>query len=229
MKDAGYTTHVYMATCSVCAPEMADTVTATLSINGKVTETDRYSVMAYANEIIANKDGKFSETLITLVKTMLNYGAATQVQFADEHPNTVFANEGVNYDLAALSSAELSALNSPKPVKETLDSKLSGSGLTYYGYTMLLYSKTTLRFYFLKESPTTDISKLSIGGVAAKNYNDYFAYVEVSNIASKNLSNAYTISYDGTSLGSYSPMTYVQDVLQNSPEDTTLCNTVTAM
>ena len=222
----------FKATCSVCAPEMADTITATLSIGEEVIDTNRYSVMEYANEIIENENHQFSETLVTLAQTMLNYGAATQVEFADEHPNDVcgIANAGINYDITSLTEGELSELsNYLKPGKDAINSALDGSGLSYYGYTMLLYSKTTLRLYFVKASPTADISKLSLGGNTAENYNDYYAYVEVDNIAANDLDRAYTFSYNGNSLGSYSPMNYVYDVLTNTPDNTTLCNTVTAM
>lgn len=242
LKDVEKTEYGYKATCYVCAPEMTDTITAVLSIDGEEVETDHYSVKTYADVILSDayrteylktKTEEEYDRLAALVSTMLNYGAATQVQFADEHPNTEYANEGVDYDLVPLTTEELAAINMPKPDKDAINAQLTGTGLTYYGYTMLLHSKTSLRFYFLKDSPDTDFSgiHLTVGDVTynATNYNDWFAYVEVESIPAYELSNAYTLSVNSTNLGTYSALTYVKDVLENSPEDTTLCNTVTAM
>ena len=237
---------LYKATCNVCAPEMADTITAALAIDGTVVESEDYSVKAYGDKFLSaeykeayiEKGGTEAEynKLADLVQTMLNYGAATQEQFATEHPNNTqthsaenLANSDIDYDLVPLTAAELSAINMPAPDKDAINSQLSGTGLTYYGYTMLLHSKTILRFYFQKETPDTDISGITLNGNTAKNYNDYFAYVEVEGIPAYELNNSYTLIVNGTTLGSYSALTYIKDVLENSPEDTTLCNTVTAM
>ena len=235
----------YMASCNVCAPEMADTITATLKIDEEEVESEDYSVKTYGDRFLSDEykvvylekghtEDEYNK-LATLVQTMLNYGAATQVQFADEHPNTVFANEDISYDLVPLNSDELSAINMPAPDKDAINAQLEGTGLTYYGYTMLLHSKTKLRFYFQKDSKDTDISgiQLTRGGTAynAQNYNDWFCYVEVPEIPAYELNNAFTLSVNGTELGSYSALTYVKDVLTDNTlaEEDPLIYTVTAM
>ena len=242
-------TTLYKATCWVCAPEMTDTITATLSIDGNAVATDTYSVKAYADVILSDdyrtkfleKEGNTEEDyneLAALAAAMLNYGGAAQVQFADEHPNDDcgMANEGLDAP-AALTSAELSAIDMPKPDKDAINAQLDGTGLTYYGYTMLLHTKTSLRFYFVKENPDTDISgiHLSIGTgddtvtFNAQNYNDRYAYVEVKGIPAYELNNAYTLSVNGEDLGSYSALTYIKDVLTDEISEETSVNTVTAM
>ena len=225
------------------------TITATLSIDGNSVAIDTYSVKAYADVILSDdyrtkfleKEGNTEEDyneLATLAAAMLNYGGAAQVQFADEHPNDDcgMANEGLDAP-AALTSAELSAIDMPKPDKDAINAQLDGTGLTYYGYTMLLHTKTSLRFYFQKDKPDTDISgiHLSIGTgddtvtFNAQNYNDRYAYVEVKEIPAYELNNAYTLSVNGEDLGSYSALTYVKDVLTDEISEETLVNTVTAM
>ncbi len=246
LKNAEKTENGYRVTCYVSAPEMTNIITAALSIGGEEVEADRYSVKTYADKILSDTYRteyleKHTEDeynyLAALIKTMLNYGAATQYQFADEHSNTAFANDGINYDLAPLTAEELSAINMPAPDKSAINAQLTGTGLKYYGYTMLLYSKTTLRFYFLKNSPDTDITgiHLNIGTgentvtYNAKTYDEHFAYVEVEGIPAYELDNAYTLSVNGIELGSYSVLTYVKDVLTDSAADQTLKDTVTAM
>lgn len=243
LKDATPTEIGYKATCWVCAPEMTDTITAVLSIDEETVDTDTYSVKAYADKILSNayrteflaEEGNTEDDynqLAALVTAMLNYGGATQTQFESEHPNGEcgFANEGLAAP-AALTSAELEGINMPKPDKTAIDAALDGTGLTYYGYTMLLHSKTTLRIYFEKASPDTSIAGITFGGNAAKNYNKKYAYVEVEAIPAYELNNAYTLSFNDTDLGSYSALTYVKDVLTNQTiaSGDPLINTVTAM
>ena len=238
----------YKATCYVCAPEMTDTITAVLSINDNAVETDTYCVKDYADVTLSDsyrtdflsKEGNTEEDydkLSALVTAMLNYGGCTQIQFADEHPdNTKMANEGLDAP-ESLTQAELSAIDMPAPDKDAINAQLVGTGLTYYGYTMLLHSKTTLRFYFVKAAPDTDISgvHLTIGtGVdtvtcSAKNYNNRYAYVEVEGIPAYELNNAYTLSVNGNGLGSYSALTYVKDVLTDEESDSALTDTATAL
>lgn len=58
-------------------------------------------------------------------------------------------------------------------------------------------------------------------------YADYFAYVEVSDIPAFELNKTYDLKYNGSTVGSYSALTYVKDVL-TIETDETLINTVTA-
>ena len=112
-----------------------------------------------------------------------------------------------------------------------------GTGLTFYGYTMLLHTKTALRFYFLKDSPDADISgiRLSFGTgddtvtCDAQNYNERYAYVEAEDIPAYELNNAYTLTVNGKDLGSYSALSYVRSVLTDETADETPVDTVTAM
>ena len=242
---------LYKASCKVCAPEMADTITAALTIDGNDVETDTYSAKQYADVILSSdyeekflaKEGNTEDDyaeLATLVQTMLNYGAATQEQFVDEHPdNTVMANDDIDYDLVLLKPEELSALDMAVPDKDAINAQLEGTGLTYYGYTMLLHSETKLRFYFQKAAPDTDITgiHLSIGAgestvtYNAQNYNKKYAYVEVPAVPAYELNNVYTLTVGDENLGSYSALTYVKDVLTDNElaVDDPLVATATAM
>ena len=172
-----------------------------------------------------DNDGNTEETytkLAALVTAMLNYGGAAQIQFEDQHQNDEcgMANDGLAAP-APLTQAELSAIDTQIPDKDAINAELDGTGLTFYGYTMLLHTKTALRFYFLKDSPDTDISgiRLSFGTgddtvtCDAQNYNERYAYVEAEDIPAYELNNAYTLTVNGKDLGSYSALSYVRYVL----------------
>ena len=194
---------LYKATCQVCAPEMADTITATLSIGDEAVETDTYSVRTYGDTFLTDEtkqqylDKGHTEDeynrLANLVQTMLNYGAATQIQFAPEnaeynpnndttHSMEDLANANIDYDLVPLTEAEIDAINTSAPDKSTINAALEGSGFTYYGYTMLLHSNTKLRFYFQKDTPNLDCNSIQLDKneeyatsvYTAKSYNDYY-------------------------------------------------------
>lgn len=245
---------LYKASCFVCAPEMADTITAEVKVNGETVATEDYSVKTYGDTFLSDaykatflEKGHTLEEynkIATLIQTMLNYGAYTQIQFSEEnagsnpnnnttHDAENLANADINYDLTPLTENEINAIEMSAPNKEAMNAKLSGTGLTYYGYTMLLHSETKLRFYFIKDSKNTDITgiHLSRDGVTydAQNYNAKYAFVEVPAIPAYELNYSYTLTVGEENLGSYSALTYVKDVLENSPDDTTLRNTVTAM
>ncbi len=224
---------MYKATVYVSAAEMNDVITASLTI-GDASEpaaTETYRVRDYADVIIANKDGKFSDELITLVKTMLNYGASAQMQF--DHNTDALANAGVNYGLAGLSENEVSSIAGDIPNKAAINSLLADSGIEYYGYSLLLKTKTTLRFYFRKNG--ADTSKLAlingdnVNVGTVKDYDDSYCYIEVSGIAAYDLNKRFELRYGDTTLGSYSALSYAKDVLQNDNGKQPITNTMTSL
>ena len=226
---------LYKAVCDVCAPEMADDITAVLTVDGEEIRTETYSVKSYADTILADKDQP--RELKELVSAMLNYGGSAQLLFADEHSNDCgAANDGLAAPVS-LTQEELDAIAVSAPGKSAVNARLSGTGLTYCGYSLLLHSKTALRFYFKKESTDTDISgiRLSTGSgddkvvCTARNYYGSYAYVEMKGIPANELNIAYELSVNGTMLGSYSVLNYIRDVLTDDSFDETLVDAMTAM
>lgn len=257
---------LYKATCQVFAPEMADTITATLSIGNEAVETDTYSVKTYGDTFLTPEfkaaflsDNKHTEEeynkLAALVQTMLNYGAATQIQFAPEntennpnndttHSMEDLANANIDYKLVGLSDDEINSIDADIPNKEAINSQLAQSGATsgytYYGYTMLRHSNTKLRFYFKKDSPDSHTYSIQLvkkleGIDSSINYtvkddenNSLFAYVEVPGIPAYELYYKFELRAGGK-LGSFSALSYIKDVLTDDSSDPVLVNTVTAM
>ena len=230
-KDAK--TGCYKATCNVCAAEMNDEIAASITIGGasEPIAFETYKVRDYADVILANQDNKFSEELVVLVKTMLNYGASAQEQFT--HNTDAPANHDVDYDLISLSDSEIASISSDVPEKNAMNAALAGKGIKYYGYSLLLKTKTTLRFYFKKNgADTSALSMLDSKGKnvgAVKDYDDDYCYIEVTDIPASKLGENYELRYDDISLGSYSAFSYVKDVLRNDGGAQPITDTVTAL
>ena len=227
---------MYKATCCVCAAEMNDEITASITIGSDAApvETELYKVKDYADFIIDNP-GRFSEKLVALVKAMLNYGAYAQVQF--NHNTEALANEGVDYELVALGESEIDGIAGQVPNKETIASLLADAGIEYYGYSLVLNTKTTLRFYFRKNG--ADIAQLatqltlidsegqSVGTVV--DHNASYCYIEVADIPAVDLDECFELKFGDISLGNYSALSYAKDVLLNDAGAQPLTNTVTAL
>lgn len=230
-KDAK--TGCYKATCYVCAAEMNDEIAVSITIGGasEPIASETYKVRDYADVILANQDNKFSEELITLVKTMLNYGASAQTQFT--HNTDALANHDVGYALDALTDSEINGITSDVPSKDEMAAALEGRGIAYYGYSLILKTETTLRFYFKKNG--ADISALSLIDSDGKNvgevkdYNADYCYIEVENIPASELSDDYTLKYGDVFLGNYSALSYVKDVLEYDGDAQPIADTVTAL
>lgn len=224
---------LYKATCNVCAAEMNDAVTACVTVGespGPV-ETVSRKVRDYTDYILANKDGKYSDKLIMLVKSMLNYGANAQTQF--EHNTDALANAGVGYPLNSLNDNEINGIAGAVPEKDSIRALLADKGIAYHGYSLILNTKTTLRFYFKKDGADyTQLALLNsaganVGTVQEQNTDD--CYIEVGDIPAFGLGDCYELKFGDTTLGSFSALSYVKDVLQNNNGAQPITDTVTAL
>ncbi len=224
---------LYKATCNVCAAEMNDAVTACVTVGESAgpVETVSRKVRDYADYILANKDGKYSDKLITLVKSMLNYGANAQTQF--EHNTDALANAGVGYPLSSLNDNEINGIAGAVPEKDSIHALLADKGIAYHGYSLILNTKTTLRFYFKKDGADyTQLALLNSAGANVGTVQDQDTddcYIEVGDIPAFGLGDCYELKFGDTTLGSFSALSYVKDVLQNNNGAQPITDTVTAL
>ena len=216
---------------------------ATLYIGDEQKAVHHYTVRDYCEVILSPEyAASFSETsytynkLATLVKTMLNYGAMSQTYF--KHNTDNLANHDIGYDLTPLDQEAIYSLANDLPKRSDFDEKLAPYGVKYYGCSLLLRSKTTMRFYFEKTGTGTfSADNFYINGEKAevKEYQDgsRYVYIEVADIPSPDLGTAYSITVgsgeDDVFIGYISPLSYVKDVLLDATASEDLKNVVTAL
>ncbi len=203
----------YRFTIQVDAAEMADVITAQMFVGSNpVGEAQDYSVQKYAMTMI-NLDTADAE-LKSLMKAMLNYGAAAQAQFG--------------YDVENLANAELEAADKvlPEIAPEDLDAykhSITGTaeGLEAKSASLRTMTGTVIRVYFaLTGDKTIDQYTFKVDGVVVTPVQDGDRYyIEAEDIAAGELFDMHTFTADGITI-TYSPMSYVRQMLTSTDENT---------
>lgn len=194
----------YRAKCPVAVAEMTSPILATATINGTVqTQTNTYAVKTYADRIIADTSGTYTNALKTLVTNMLDFGAKAQVEFDVNTDN--LANKDINYTMT-----EISASAVPSNKDNLSGTDLSQYGLKYSNTTVVYLSETTLRHYFkitdqakfdaVKNSITFDKTGAEEPKEAVCGEKNGYIYFDCKNIGAADLDTAYTLNISSTSL-----------------------------
>ena len=218
---------LFRATCNVAAAEMMYPITATVYVddvrqNGDKF-TEQYRVRDYA-DVIRDPNSDFSASysvshpeeyaaLVTLVKTMLDYGAKAQVVF-DRHKDKdgtdiALANSEVSYTM------EDHVIDAGVPEMESYDEHpLSELGLEYGGSTLILLTTTTLRHYYIVTDRTAfeavkDTANFTYGT------NKSYIYFEREGIAAADLAEPQVLEIGGHRY-SYSVMQFAQKMQINN-------------
>ncbi len=207
----------YKITGAVAAKEMAEDVTVQVYYKDAVILTRAYSVKAYAD---ANLEAQDAE-LVALLKAMLNYGAAAQVQFNHNEEN--LANSALAEGDKALAEV---AGDLYAPTKTG-----SVEGFAYKETSCLLESETTVRHYFTVEGDLIDYT-VTVDGEAAKIVADGDRYyIAVENIAAQDLDDAHVLVItkgEGNLTVSFAVQSYMKAALAQS-QDAELRNVIKAM
>ena len=236
-----YDADMYYVLCPVSVAEMICEIDASITIEGE-TFTESCSVEKVADIILTdehfrktfvesrNAMGKNGEQKLAqvsaLMKEMLSYGAAAQVQFgrAPESPAD-----------RSLSAVDPSSLNYyvPEPVDAGMINTGAGSmsegladyGLEYEGSTLVYLSETSLRHYYrvtdpakfeaIRDNITLDGEKC---GYSTKDYRIYF---EQKNIGAPDLDRMFTLKIGSTEYR-YSVLDYVKECLSSDQASDTL-------
>lgn len=200
------------------------------------TESSTYicSVMDYANEMIkkADTDAECKKAL-PLVKTMLNYGAYSQIYFGEDKTNLV------NAILKDDNTATIKSEDIIKSITYSEQGLFSNKDLGYMGSSLICESDTSLKLYFNNKNKLTekqikgryDISTLD------KNKHDYdtgvdgsIFWIKIKGIKPAELGNVYgvnLVSDDGSVIVETSPYVYVKKALESG--DSRLQNLCKAM
>ena len=123
----------YVFPVALGAPQMTAQVKLTLVSGGATVLEKTSSIREYADAILA---GNYTGELKSLVKWMLNYGAAAQGYF------------GVNTEQPANAGYELESNQTIPEEVPSVDVSDELSGVSFYGTSMVFRSKIALRFYF---------------------------------------------------------------------------------
>ena len=194
------------------AAEMSYEITATVVIDGvEQAETNTYSVREYALATIA--DPNSSEELVTLMKTMLNYGAKAQDVF--DRTDTVYANEGVDYTQGTVTAAMIdNAINTANGVQTASDLNDVAAllGANYYTSSLVFLYECTLRHYFTPNGAALDASLFD--GVKS----GYYYYVEKTDIPASQLDTLQTFDVGGVTF-QWSALDFVKAIIEKYPAD----------
>ena len=200
----------YRFSCAIPAKRMTDVVTGQMytSDGTAVGEAKQYSVKRYCDAMVKYiEENSLTgyENLKSLMKAMLNYGAYSQIS--------------LGYNTDALANADLDEAD--KTLPGTLDASaykhsVNGSeeGISVYSASLLLESKTTIRFYFQLTGDKTigEYTFLVDGVETVPTQTGSLYYVDVPNVAAKDLDVMHTVSVGGLSV-SYGGLSYVNQMM----------------
>lgn len=223
-----YEGSTYRAVYYVPPKEMGDSITATVTVNGK-TITETHSVAQYLKRLYYNENGEAgtegeakTTALKTLARSMLNYGSKSQLQFGYKSSDY----ELVDYGIDSYTPASPSGLSK---LSYTSD-QFKTYGLTYAGSSLILNDTTTLRLFFSKDSNYDSTVTLSCSDeTLTPGSKGSFVTFDIEGIAAPDitLNQAVTFSKGGaSSTGTFSTRNYI---LNNCGSGGTLGDVVTAL
>ncbi len=208
---------IYEFTSKVAAKEMACGITLTLVTGGQEYQLGTYTIKQYCESVLS---GSFAtDQLKEIARTMLNYGAASQVHFGYNIDNLANDSEYMTEEDKAISTADLSAY---APVFEG-----EAGEVKFYGATLSLKSETALKFYFWVENPVEDmaITVNGIYGATLEKVGNYYMFA-VKDIPAHMLGETYVLETGGETI-TYSALSYAYLAQQSS--DATLVNVANAL
>jgi len=209
----------YKFTAKLDPKNMTDTVTAEVYVGEEKVPTTAAttkklstSIQAYADTVIANADGAYTDEAIAAAKAMLNYGGYSQVLFDYNTDN--LANASIETDVSSVTAETLADY---KPTKTGVDDTAK-----FAGYNLYLDSLTRMRFYYTGDvEASSTAANYTTGKSGSKNY------VEITDITPANLLNGYDVKIGGMTVHA-SPASYAHTALSKS-SDENLQNAMKAM
>lgn len=212
-------TECYRFSLPIAAAQMTQPVTVELIVEDEVISTKTYTVRQYAEYILDDNNG-YDDGLKSLVKALLNYGAASQDYFDYYEDN--LANAGYETGTVTPIPAEI-------PEVDVVD-ELTGCG--YYGASLLFYGELTVRFYFKISRNTDNLLIYQLRNQPELQTKDGLHYVDLSGICPQDLDKIlylWIIDDDGQMMIGYSPMHYIARMYHNEKSSETLKNLLQAL
>lgn len=182
----------YIVTAYLAAAQIADPIVVQLHDGDAQGEEHTYNAVDYAHYIL---DGAYSANTKSMVKAMLDYGAAAQYYFDYNTENPA------NYGLETEETAD---------IPEVTSTMVTGNvdGIRFYGASLVFASKVAVRYYFVVDG---DISSYTFGGYEAVKSDELY-YVEIPDINPQDYTEDIVLSVsDGSNTMdiTYSPLCYI--------------------
>jgi len=219
LSDAVVKDGYYIFTVKLAARQMADEVGAQIMMGDEaIGEAKSYSIKKYAESKIANANS--SEELVTLMKAMLNYGAAAQEFFGYNTEN--LANAGLADADKVLPAVDASAY------KHSIEG--FEEGIKAASASLEIASENTIRVYFkLTGDKTIDQYAFTVNGeeVTPVLRNGMYC-VEIPGIVARDLDEMYAVSV-GSLTVNYSGLSYANQVLNNAKSTQEKLDVATAL
>ena len=197
----------YKISCGLASAQICDLIDLRLfdgSDNLLYSKTD-YSIRDYCNAVI---DGGYNEDLVSLCKSIMNYGGYAQIQFGYNVDDVANAEKDYASDIESVNAEDI---KEEKNIEEgATDFALTGD------ITLMALDKSAIRFYFDLENEE-DLSDYEIsvseGFKVRTGENNVGKYIAVYNILSINYSKAFTVTVKNISDLTETTITY--SVLDN--------------
>ena len=218
----------YKATVSIPAAEM--TYKVHVSSFGLDDLTDDYSVRDYCDVILSeeyknsyqvpeDKPWQTYEKLVSLVKTMLSYGATAQTAFGRTQVDpadkdiTGYLTGDVDADMV---NAAITDANGNQTASD-MSAVAQDLSARYYTSSLIFLSASTLRHYF---TPLTDVPGTMVNADKyAGNQSNFYYYAEKTNIPAAELDDLQTFKV-GSVTFKYSALDYIKAVLNSDNMNT---------
>ncbi len=215
-----------VASYAVTSKQMNDAITMELYIDGALAATNEYKITDYLN-IVENTAG-FSEKLVRLCESMMDYGTYSQRFFAHNTGN--LPNGGVDRIMETVPSGIGTMLD-----REALNGQFAETDwdIAFYGANLKLDSDTDLNLYFTYSGSAYKSLSVTVNDSPAEfDIDQGMLVVSIQGIISKRIGNAQTIAItDGetTVTFQYSAYNYVNNVVTGSNMPTWLPELCTAI
>ena len=196
---------LYPVSVDVAAAQMTENITLQLVADGTEYAPVSYSIRDYAVRILT---GNYAAGVKTLVKHMLNYGAAAQEYFGVKTDAPANADFGLDY--TAQYPAEYPEL--------AVEGQLAGVRL--YGASLVMTNKVAVRYYFAADS-LEGITFRANGTAYASAEKDGLFYVEIPGILPQQYGDTIVLTAEKGEEQleiAYSPLTYMVRMSQKGSE-----------
>ena len=207
----------YRVSYPVYAKDYGATVTATLKQGNTTIASGTYSVQEY----LTSQESAADQNLAALIKAAEDFGFYAAANFGTDANITEPNNDLSDIDASTLANYAASA--------DSLEDLDPADGVNFYGASLLLEEKTTLRFWFrIADDNAAGNYSAVIGSDTydlIRSGNTKYYYFDVTGIVAKDLDKAvdFVLMNGETAvltLTGYSPLTYCQQVLKNGPAET---------